>query len=281
MFKKVLLAVLVVIVVAAGYVLYTLRSDGILRLPSYDTVAPTLPDMARPAVLVLYKTNGYIHKEGLPAAQAMLAELATANGWHIYQTDNAATHNARDLARFDVVIWNNTSGDILTAEQRADFKAWLTSGGQWLGLHAAGGDPSYDWNWYVDTLLGAQFFGHTMSPQFQDADVLISNSDEPLTAHLPSPWRVENEEWYAFKSNPRDTGATVLLAMDESSYDTEEAIFPDASMPGEHPIAWTRKVGEGTIIYSAIGHMPHTYSLEKYREFITKSINLLLGQAHE
>jgi type 1 glutamine amidotransferase len=281
MLKKILLAGLLTIIVAAGYVLYILRSEGILRLPTYDTVAPTIPDMQHPAILVLHKTNGYIHKEGLPAAQAMLAELATANDWHIYQTDNAATHNARDLARFDVVIWNNTSGDILTAEQRADFKAWLTSGGQWLGLHAAGGDPSYDWNWYVDTLLGAQFFGHTMSPQFQDADVLVSNPDEALTAHLPSPWRVESEEWYAFDRNPRDTGATILLAMDESSYDTQEMIIPDASMPGEHPIAWTRDIGQGSAIYSAIGHTPQTYSLAKYREFIARSIKQLLGREHE
>jgi type 1 glutamine amidotransferase len=281
MLKKILLVVLIAIIVAAGYVLYTLRSNGILRFPTYDTVAPTLPDLQRPAILVLHKTNGFIHKEGLPAAQAMLAELATDNDWHIYQTDNAATHNTLDLARFDVVIWNNTSGDILTGEQRAAFKAWLSSGGQWLGLHAAGGDPSYDWNWYVDTMLGAQFFGHTMSPQFQDADVLVSNPDEPLTAHLPSPWRVESEEWYAFDRNPRDTGSTILLALDESTYDTQETIIPDASMPGEHPIAWTHKLGEGTVIYSAIGHTAQTYSTAEYREFIVKSIGKLLGQTHE
>jgi type 1 glutamine amidotransferase len=246
-----------------------------LRSPQYDTVAPLIPDLQHPAVLVLSKTNGFIHKEGLPAAGAMLAELATSNGWHIYQTDNAATHNARDLERFDVVVWNNTSGDILTPSQRADFKAWLTAGGQWLGLHAAGGDPSYDWDWYVDTLLGAQFFGHTMSPQFQDAEVLVENAAQPLTANLPSPWRIEKEEWYAFDRNPRDTGATILLTLDESSYDTEETFFPNPSMPGSHPIAWTRTIGQGTVIYSAIGHTAHTYSLAEYRGFVTNAINQL------
>ena len=277
MLKKIFIALLLVILVAAGFAVYTLRSQGMLRSPQYDTVAPVIPDLQHPAVLVLSKTNGFIHKEGLPAAAAMLAELAATNGWHIYQTDNAATHNARDLERFDVVVWNNTSGDILTPSQRADFKSWLSAGGQWLGLHAAGGDPSYDWSWYVDTLLGAQFFGHTMSPQFQDADVLVEDASQPLTTNLPNPWRIEKEEWYAFDRNPRDTGATILLTLDESSYDTEETFFPDPSMPGSHPIAWARSIGQGTVIYSAIGHTAHTYSLLEYREFIARAINQLAG----
>jgi len=277
MLKKILIAVLALVLVVAGMVFYNLRSNGLFRTPQYDEVAPSLPDLQRPAVLVLVKTNGFIHKEGLPAASDMLAKLAVANGWHMYITDNAATHNAADLARFDVVVWNNTSGDILTAGQRKDFKNWLEGGGQWLGLHAAGGDPSYDWQWYVDTLLGAQFFGHTMSPQFQDADVLVVE-DSPLTSHLPKPWSVPQEEWYAFDRNPRESGSTVLLALDESSYDTQEQFFPDPTMPGEHPIAWTHAVGEGTVIYSAIGHSAQTYALPEYREFVIRAIKELVGK---
>lgn len=280
MLKKVLIIAVVVVIVLAGITVYQLRSQGLLRAPQYDTVAPVLPELQHPAVLVLSKTNGFIHKEGLPAATTMLAELARENGWSIYQTENAASHNALDLARFDVVVWNNTSGDILTADQRADFKAWLLAGGQWLGLHAAGGDPSYDWSWYVDTLLGAQFFGHTMSPQFQDAKVILVEPSE-LTSHLSAPWNIGQEEWYAFDRNPRDTGSSILLALDEASYDTEESFFPDPTMPGEHPIAWTHQVGEGTIIYSAIGHTAATYSLPDYREFIVKAINQLAGENNE
>ena len=274
MLKKILITVVVVVIVFAGFIAYQLRSQGLLRAPQYDSVAPVLPELQRPAVLVLSKTNGFIHKEGLPAATTMLAELASENGWSIYQTENAATHNTLDLKRFDVVVWNNTSGDILTPEQRTDFKAWLSAGGKWLGLHAAGGDPSYDWDWYVNTLLGAQFFGHTMSPQFQDAQVMVAEPSE-LTSHLGSPWLIAQEEWYAFDRNPRDTGSSILLALDESSYDTEETFFPDPTMPDEHPIAWTHKVGEGTIIYSGIGHAAATYSLLAYREFIAKAINSL------
>ncbi len=274
MWKKVLIAVVVVLVILAGIVFVNLRSNGLFRTPVYDTSAPQIPDLEHPAILVLSKTNGFIHKEGLPAAGEMLDELAAENKWHLYQTDNAATHNLADLARFDVVIWNNTSGDILTSQQRQAFKSWLTDGGQWLGLHAAGGDPSYDWQWYVDTVIGAQFFGHTMSPQFQDADVPVVAESE-FSAHLPRPWVIAQEEWYAFDRNPRDTGSTILLALDETSYDTQETVFPDPAMEGEHPIAWTHSIGKGTVIYSAIGHTAATYELPEYREFLVRSVNHL------
>ncbi len=275
MLKNILITIAVLLLLAVGWGYFELRSRGLMNEPVYDTVAPAIPELEHPAILVLHKTNGFVHKEGLPAAGAMLADLAEQQGWHIFQTDNAASHNAADLARFDVVVWNNTSGDILTPAQRADFRAWLEGGGRWLGLHAAGGDPSYDWQWYVDRLLGAQFIGHTMSPQFQDADVL-SVDPSPLTRHLPSPWRVAAEEWYAFDRNPRETGSSILLAMDESSYDTEETFFPDASMPGEHPIAWTHPVGEGRVVYSAIGHTAATYALPAYQQFLVNAVDYLL-----
>ena len=131
------LGLLILLLLGAAFTVYSLRSVGFLRSPEYDTLPPDIPQLGHPAILVLDKTNGFIHKEGLPAARRMLDELAQQQGWHLYQTGNAASHNSADLQRFDLVIWNNTSGDILTPDQRSAFRNWLESGGKWLGLHAA------------------------------------------------------------------------------------------------------------------------------------------------
>jgi type 1 glutamine amidotransferase len=286
-----LLGLLVIIIIAALVIVTFVRFElGLIGTPAHDTQAPEFGDIQRPAILVLDKTNGFVHTEALPVARAMLDELAQANGWTIYQTDNAASHNATDLAKFDVVIWNNTSGDLLTDQQREDFKAWMLAGGSWLGMHAAGGDFSYRWGWFVDELLGAQFVGHTIDPQFQTADVLVEDSASPLTSHLPARWRVENEEWYAFDGNASAIGAKVLMSLDESTYKTEQAVAPAllaptdigkilfmrSTMQGEHPIAWSNDIGRGKMIYSGIGHTAATYQLPAYREFITRAINSLI-----
>lgn len=272
---KISAAVLVaVVVVMGGRAYFKMKEAGLIPRADYETVAPAIPDMKRPAVLVLNKTNGFIHVDGIPAADAMLKRIARAQGWDLFISNNGATHNAEELKKFDLVVWNNVSGDVLTSEQRQALQQWLQQGGGWVGLHASGGDFSYQWQWYVDTLIGAQFVGHTMDPQFQDADVLVADSEVELTAHLHSPWNVKSEEWYAFDSNPRDKGYEVLLTLDESSYITKGENWMGLMdrMEGEHPIAWRHQLGQGKVFYSAIGHQAATYSVPEYQELVRKAM---------
>ena len=271
--KKLLLGALVLVAVlgVGGY--FWLKSMGFIPRADYDEVAPVLPELTRPAILVLSKANGYVHVDALPAAEAMLKKIAADKGWDIYATVNAATHNPEDLAKFDVVVWNNVSGDVLTPQQRVALKSWVEGGGAWVGIHASGGDPSYKWDWYVDTLVGAQFVGHTMDPQFQDAEVHVTDSQLRVTAHLPSPWVVPNEEWYAFDSNPRDKGYEILLTLDEDSYITKgKTFFGQDRMEGEHPIAWRHQLGGGRVLYSAIGHQGATYDIPEFQQLISNAI---------
>ncbi|MEH6588369.1 MAG: ThuA domain-containing protein [Halioglobus sp.] len=273
MLKKALMTMsgLLLLLIVAGY--FVLKSQGIIPRADYDHQAPALADFSKPAILVLSKANGFVHIDAIPAGKKMLAGIAAANDWDIYVTDNAATHNAVDLAKFKVVVWNNVSGDVLTPEQRAALKQWIDQGGAWVGIHASGGDPFYKWDWYVDTLIGAQFAGHTQSPQFQDADILVTDTDADITAHLPPRWTVSNEEWYAFDSNPRDKGYEILLTMDEQSYITTGGnfIWRD-DMEGEHPIAWRHALGQGRVLYSAIGHQGATYDVPEFQQLITNAI---------
>ncbi len=278
--KRILFALILLSVIVAALGYWKLKSMGMFREPHYDTSAPQVPPLNRPALLVFNKSNGFIHKEAILAATKLIENLSVKNGWSIYQTDNAAIHNSQDLSRFDVVIWNNNTGDLLTRQQRQDFRRWIEQGGAWLGIHGAGGNRSYEWGWFRDTLIGAQFIGHTMSPQFQDAEVLVADPSL-LTTHLPQPWLVEQEEWYGFAENPRSTGSKILLTLDEESYDTSETLFADTSMPDEHPIAWHHPVLKGKMIYTAIGHQAQTYANPHYQDFIEKSLQLLVDRTED
>jgi len=275
--KKILkiigIVVLAAITVFAINAYRVMKGHGFLTPDVYEVTAPQLPGFTRPAVLVLNKTNGFIHKEAIPAADAMLKRITEENGWDIYITDNAATHNFDVLDKFDLVVWNNVSGDVLTDEQRASFKQWLSNGGGWVGFHGTGGDSEYQWRWYVDTLIGAQFVGHTMNPQFQDADVLVTDKTLALTSHLSTPWRIAQEEWYAFDQNPRDKGYEIVLTIDESSYITKgETRVGNDHMEGEHPLAWHHRIGDGKVFYSSIGHQAATYSLPEFQQLMANAM---------
>jgi len=266
------LSLIVLILMTAAYA--SIRYMGLIPRSDYSHMAPELPQFTKPAVLVFNKTNGFIHHGALAAANKMLSEKIKASGWQVFVTDNGAIHNMDDLKKFSLIIWNNVSGDVLTTDQRLAMRTWIEQGGGWLGLHASGGDKAYDWPWYVDTLIGAQFVGHTMWPHLQDAHMLVSDPTANITQHLPSPWLVKNDEWYAFDQSPRNKGYEILLSADEASYITQGKAFNGFidRMAGEHSLVWRHSVGKGRAFYSALGHNADTYGEPDYQTLLIKAM---------
>ena len=228
---------------------------------TYETIASEVPAaLSKPAVLLFSKTNGFRHDEAIPAVNALLTELAQERGWSVFATENGAIFNPVDLARFDVVVWNNTSGDTLNAAQKKDWQTWLSAGGGAIAIHGAGGDPSYDWDWHPESFIRAQFTMHTMGPQFQDGTAVVENADHPATRDLPERW-THHEEWYSFAESPRDKDVDVLVRVDESTYAPTFSLFwmdTDIAM-GDHPVVWSHCEGGGRVFFSALGHQAAAY----------------------
>ena len=224
----------------------------------YETVPPRLPEqLNHPAILIFSKTNGFRQDDAIRAANAALAAIAKSRGWSAFFTENGAVFNAADLSRFDATVWNNTSGDVLTPEQKQAFRGYIENGGGFVGIHGAGGDPRYEWRWYVETLIGAQFKGHPLNPQFQRAVIRIEDPDDVTVKGLPEKWsRVD--EWYSFEKSPRGKGIKVLATLDERTY-RPKMFWKDIGMGADHPIIWKHCVGKGRAFYSALGHSVSTY----------------------
>lgn len=245
--------------------------DRIARCARYDVEPPVLTIPRRgPRVLLFEKINGFRDDPSVKAAHAAFVAIAARKGWELVTTDKGSAFNAQLLRKFDAVIWNNISGDVLTLTQRAVFQRWLQQGGGFIGVHGTAGDPVYFWDWYADTLIGARFSGHPMNPQFQDARVVIDDAAHPIARGLPAEW-VVNDEWYSFKTNPRVTGARIIATLDESTYSPTGMRGEDLKM-GDHPIAWTRCVGRGRVFYSAIGHRPERYADAVYVQMLEQAI---------
>lgn len=247
------------------------------RCARYDNVAPRLPaTIKRPAILVFDKINGFRDDPSVDAATAALKRIAARRGWGIVFSDKGAVFNARDLGRFDAVVWNNVSGDALTIPQRRAFRSWIARGGGYAGFHGSGGDPIYIWDWYADTLVGARFVGHPMAPQFQAARVVVADPAHGVTRGLPAEWTM-TDEWYSFAKSPRGSGAHVLATLDETSYRPVGMDGQSLAM-GDHPIAWTRCIGDGRSFYSAIGHRPESYGEANSVALLEQGIAWAMGK---
>ncbi|WP_144037950.1 ThuA domain-containing protein [Sphingopyxis sp. KK2] len=221
--------------------------------PTFDSVAPAVPDLAHPAVLIVSKTNGYRH-DSIAAAVPAIESLAKARGWSSFATENAAVFNARDLAKFDVIVFANASGDIYTPDQRAAFQAFLARGGGFVGLHSAG-DGSHP-DWFVKMRGNGQFIGHPGgADQFQAADIALLDRSHPATRHLPERWRW-TDEYYSWDAEPA-ADAHILARLDEGDVRLEPKL--QMGLTG-HALIWWRCEGRARIFYSALGHQAEAWS---------------------
>ena len=233
----VLLTLLVLLGLAAMATALFLRGIGFLHAPVYETDRPRLPSEHHPSVLVFSKTNAFIHRDAIPAAKELLARMGEEQGWSVFQTDGGGVFNTDDLARFDVVVWNNVTGDVLTPAQRKAFAGWLQAGGGFVGLHAAGDNSHEHWAWYRDTVIRAQFIGHPTNPQFQQATVRIEQPADPIVGTLGPAWQ-RTDEWYSFAQSPRAPDLRVLAALDEASYVPRGLFGASLAMGADHPVIW-------------------------------------------
>lgn len=241
----------------------------------YETTPPVLPaGLKHPAVLVFSKTNGYREDKAVQASIVVLRKMAADRGWSAAVTENGAVFNTEQLKSFDAVVFDNTSGDTLTPQQQAAFKAYLELGGGFVGIHGAGGDPLYFWHWYVTDVIGAQFMGHPMHPQFQQATIRIEDRKHPATRGLGAAW-VRTDEWYSFQFSPR-ARVHVLASLDERTYNPEGLLHDDLRM-GDHPVIWEHCVGKGRVFYSALGHAAETYSEPKHVQMLAGAISWAMG----
>jgi len=254
--------------------------------PSHETdsVPPELPaELGRPAFLVFSKTNGFRHEEAIPAGIERFRAIADAHGWSVVFTENGAVHNPQQLARFDAVVWHNVSGDVLDDAQQQALVDYIEGGGGFVGVHGSGGDPFYDWKWYVEELIGAQFISHTMGPQFQEATVIVETPEHPATRGLPPTFR-HTEEWYSFDRDVRDRpGFRVLATVDEATYSPHmKMLFMDDDIAmGDHPVVWSHCVGEGRVLYSALGHRAEAYAEPEIASLLDGAVAWAARQAGE
>ncbi|GAB3963312.1 hypothetical protein GCM10029978_020680 [Actinoallomurus acanthiterrae] len=241
----------------------TLGISTVMTLP-----ASTPAHAAGPAykVLVFSKTAGFRH-DSIPAAVQAIRDLGAANDFTVDATEDDTKFTAANLAGYKAVVFALTTGDVLNDTEQAAFEGYIRHGGGFVGIHAAA-DTEYDWPFYGG-LVGAWFKSH---PAIQQAKVVAEDRAHPSTAHLAStPW-TRTDEWYNYRSNPRNV-AHVLASLDESSYD------PGADRMGDHPITWCQGFQGGRSWYTGMGHTKESYADPAFRTMILGGIRYAAGAA--
>ncbi|MEU3248658.1 ThuA domain-containing protein [Streptomyces sp. NPDC006875] len=213
-------------------------------------------------VLVFSRTAGFRH-DAIPEGIAALGELGAEGGFTVDATEDAGAFTARNLARYDAVVFLSTTGDVLDDTQQGAFERYIERGGGYAGIHAAA-DTEYDWAFYGG-LVGAWFQSH---PAIQPATVDIEDGGHPATSGLPRVWE-RTDEWYNYRSDPREQ-VHVLASLDESSYS-------GGTMNGDHPIAWCQEYRGGRAFYTGGGHTKESYADPAFRRHLLGGLRYATG----
>ncbi|MFC0033564.1 ThuA domain-containing protein [Micromonospora chaiyaphumensis] len=236
-------------------------------LATLACTTPASPAAAADApydVLVFSKTAGFRH-DAIPAGIQAVRDLGAANNFTVTATEDAAQFTTANLARYEAVVFLNTTGDVLDPTQQTAFEAYIGAGGGYVGVHAAA-DTEYDWPFYGN-LVGAWFASH---PAIQAANVKVEDRAHAATAHLPQTWN-RTDEWYNYRTNARST-AHVLATLDESSYS-------GGSMGGDHPHAWCKAYAGGRSFYTGGGHTQASYGEAAFRAHLLGGIRYAAGRS--
>jgi cytochrome c len=214
------------------------------------------------SALVFSKTAGYRHAS-IEAGSAAIAELGAAHQFRVDAGEDATVFADAQLARYQVVIFLNTTGDILDDQQQAALERFIRAGGGFVGVHSAT-DTEYDWPWYHE-LVGAYFARH---PAIQPAAIDVVDRQHLSTRGLPLRWE-RTDEWYDFRSDP-GPNVTVLALLDETSYS-------GGTMGASHPIAWYHAYDGGRAWYTALGHTTESYAEPHFLEHLLGGIEWAAG----
>jgi type 1 glutamine amidotransferase len=214
--------------------------------------------------LVFSRTLGFRH-DSIPDGISTVQALGREHGFAVDATEDAGRFTAPNLARYRVIVFLNTTGDVLRGAERGALQAFVRGGGGFVGVHSAT-DTLYDWPWY-GALVGAYFARH---PAVQAATVRVEDAVHPSTRGLPDPW-TRTDEWYDFRASPRP-GVHVLLTLDESSYH-------GGGMGADHPVAWYHDYDGGRAWYTALGHVREAYRDAAFRAHLLGGIAYAAGDA--
>lgn len=204
--------------------------------------------------LLITKTGGWHHSsinEGVDA----LKKMAENHFFNLEWPEDPNYINEERLKKFDVVIFLNTTGDILNDQQQAAMEKFIQSGKGFVGIHSAS-DTEYDWPWYTK-LVGRMFHIH---PVIQTAKIKIINRNFPGFERAPDEmwW---TDEWYEF-SEEKISGLNYILTVDETTFNPKVQWGEKVGkgMGDFHPLAWYHEYDGGRSFYTALGHIPAKFS---------------------
>jgi type 1 glutamine amidotransferase/HEAT repeat protein len=241
-------------------------------------------------VLVFNLCNGFVHSAIPYCAKALELMGAKSGAFEVVSSDDVAMFEPANLAQFDAVIMNNTTGELFlpkglgnlsqeaqqaARERDAALKKSLMDfvrGGKGIvGIHAAT-DCFYQWADYGE-MMGGYFHGH---PWNEDVGMKLDDPAHPLLKAFKGRGFTIADEIYQFREPYSRKNLRVLLSIDTNKTDMNKGdrIHRDDN---DFAVTWVRSWGKGRVFYCSLGHREEIFWNTAILQHYLDGIQFALG----
>jgi type 1 glutamine amidotransferase len=213
--------------------------------------------------------HGGIHKPFVDAAKIWLAKLQSEGNFTVDYIEDTEKIDDAFLAKYNLFVQLNYPPYNWTDTAKAAFIKYIEQGkGGWIGFHHATLLGEFDgfamWPWFHDFMGGVRFKDYIAT--FVTGTVTVEDPRHPTMKNIPSPFVVEDEEWYTYDTTPRPN-VHVLASVDEKTYTPATSI-----KMGDHPVIWTNEHYKARNIYIFMGHHPELFGNQAFTLIFRNSI---------
>jgi len=238
-------------------------------LPAKATASPK---SAR-KILVFWRCEGFFHGAGIAVGNKAIELMGAKTG--AYTVDISRDYEAFDnLAKYDAVILNNTTGLKLSDTQQKALLAFVRNGKGLVGVHAAT-DNFYQWEDGAK-MMGGLFCGHPWG----GGGTWAFKIDEPnhtLTKVFGGKGFKLKDEIYQFKDPYTRADRRVLLSIDLSDEVTGKVNIKAPRADKDYAVSWIKKEGNGRVFYCSLGHAGNVFEEPTILQFYLDGIQYALG----
>ena len=234
--------------------------------------ATAKPKKAR-KILVFWRCEGFFHGGGIAAGNKAIELMGSKTG--AYTVDVSREYDVfetANLAKYDAVVLNNTTGLKLSEPQQQALLTFVRSGKGLIGIHAAS-DNFYQWPDGAK-MVGALFNGHPWG----GGGTWAFKVDEPkhtLTKAFGGKGFKLKDEIYEMKEPYSRANCRVLLSLDLT--DPETGSKNGKRTDKDYAVAWIRKEGQGRVFYCSLGHDLNVFQEPAVLQFNLDGIQYALG----
>lgn len=262
----------------------TTEQKNLIRhaLPSQPTIQPK----KERRVLVFWRCGGFIHTS-IPQGNYCLEQMGEkARAFQADFADEYSVFTEENLAKYDAVIFNNTTHlTFENDEQRDALMNFIKSGKGIAGIHAAS-DSFYKWK-LAAAMMGGQFNGHPWGAGGNWA-FKLNDPKHPLNKAFAGKGFWHRDEIYQYKPETfvGDDHLRILVTLDMSQNDVAKILNNDrfkkfaeqyGKGPREVPVSWLREFQGGRVFYSNLGHREDTYWQPAILQHFLDGIQYALG----